>query len=202
MLQTLLFTIIENKLFKISTQITLIFLIFIGCSVKEKKSSNEKKSFTAIVEISAGTNKKYEYNYKKESSEVEIINGKERVINYLPYPGNYGFISNTYMDPKIGGDGDALDVLIISESIIQGSKVKINPIGILKLLDGGEEDHKVIAIPQDSKMNFLKDSLTHSIKTIIQTWFCNYKGPNKTQYVSWGDRNEAIDEIIKWTVSK
>ena len=57
MLQTLLFTIIENKLFKISTQITLIFLIFIGCSVKEKKSSNEKKSFTAIIEIPAGTNK-------------------------------------------------------------------------------------------------------------------------------------------------
>lgn len=202
MLQTLLFTIIENKLLKISTQITLIFLIFIGCSVKEKKSSNEKKSFTAVVEISAGTNKKYEYNYRKESFEVQIINGKERVINYLPYPGNYGFITNTYMDPKIGGDGDALDVLIISESIDQGSEVKINPIGILKLLDGGEEDHKVIAIPQESKMHFIKDSLTHSIKTIIQTWFCNYKGLNKTKYISWGDRNEAIDEIIKWTVSK
>ena len=41
---------------------------------KEKKSSNEKKSFTAVVEISAGTNKKYEYNYSKESFEVEIIN--------------------------------------------------------------------------------------------------------------------------------
>lgn len=198
----LLFTIIENKLFKLLTQIILIFLIFIGCLVKEKKSSNEKKSFTAVVEISAGTNKKYEYNYRKESFEVQIINGKERVINYLPYPGNYGFITNTYMDPKIGGDGDALDVLIISESIDQGSEVKINPIGILKLLDGGEEDHKVIAIPQESKMHFIKDSLTHSIKTIIQTWFCNYKGLNKTKYISWGDRNEAIDEIIKWTVSK
>ena len=145
----------------------LVFLIFIGCSVKEKKSSNEKKSFTAVVEISAGTNKKYEYNYSKESFEVEIMNGKERIINYLPYPGNYGFITNTYMDPKIGGDGDALDVLIISESIAQGSEVKINPIGILKLLDGGEEDHKVIAIPKDSKMNFIKDSLTHSIKKIL-----------------------------------
>ena len=201
-MQTLLFTTIENKLFKLLTQIILIFLIFIGCSVKEKKSSNEKKSFTAVVEISAGTNKKYEYNYSKESFEVEIINGKERVINYLPYPGNYGFITNTYMDPKIGGDGDALDVLIISESIAQGSEVKINPIGILKLLDGGEEDHKVIAIPKDSKMNFIKDSLTHSIKTIIQTWFCNYKGPNKTKYISWGNRNEAIDEIRKWSLNK
>ena len=80
--------------------------------------------------------------------------------------------------------------------------MKINPIGILKLLDGGEEDHKVIAIPQDSKMNFLKDSLTHSIKTIIQTWFCNYKGPNKTKYISWGNRNEAIDEIRKWSLNK
>lgn len=201
-MQTLLFTIIENKLFKISRQITLIFLIFIGCSLKDKEPLNKSKYYTAIVEIPAGTNKKFEFNYASQTFEVENINGKERVINYLPYPGNYGFISNTYMDPENGGDGDALDVLIISESIDQGSKVEINPIGILKLLDNGEEDHKVIAIPQDSKMNFLMDSIPSSVKTIIQTWFCNYKGPNKTKYISWGDRNEAIDEIKKWTINK
>ena len=70
------------------------------------------------------------------------------------------------MDPEIGGDGDALDVLIISESVQQGKKIEINPVAILKLLDRGQQDHKVIATLKNSKINFSKDSLPNSVKTI------------------------------------
>ena len=182
--------------------IFILFLLFSSCSSIEKEIINDGNYYSAVVEIPAGTNKKFEYNYTSKTFEVEITNGLERTINYLPYPGNYGFINNTYMDPKIGGDGDALDVLIISESIKQGERVIINPIGILKLLDGGEEDHKVIAIPKDSKMNFLRDSIPYSVKSIIQTWFCNYKGPNETEFISWGDKKQAKEEIKKWIVDK
>lgn len=186
-------------------KIILIYIfcwIFSSCSTEKKETTKFTDNYTAIVEIPAGTNKKFEYNYKTKTFEIEIINGVERTVNYLLYPGNYGFINNTYMDPEIGGDGDALDVLIISESIQQAEKVIINPIGILKLLDGGEEDHKVIAIPRDSKMNFLSDSIPNSIKSIIQTWFCNYKGQNKMEFIAWGDKEDAIYEIEKWSVNK
>ena len=134
--------------------------MFSSCSTEKKEIINLSNNYTAIVEIPAGTNKKFEYNYKTKTFEIEIINGVERTINYLPYPGNYGFISNTYMDPEIGGDGDALDVLIISESIQQGKKVEINPVAILRLLDRGEEDHKVIATLRNSKINFSKRLFT------------------------------------------
>lgn len=173
-----------------------------SCSTKKKEIINFSDNYTAIVEIPAGTNKKFEYNYKTKSFEIEIINGVERTINYIPYPGNYGFISNTYMDPEIGGDGDALDVLIISESVQQGKKIEIIPVAILKLLDRGQQDHKVIATLRNSKINFSKDSLPNSVKTIIKTWFCNYKGPNKMEFVGWGDKKEAINEIKKWAVNK
>ena len=182
--------------------IFILFLLFSSCSPIEKEIINDGNYYSAVVEIPAGTNKKFEYNYKTKTFEIEIIDGVERTVNYLPYPGNYGFINNTYMDPEIGGDGDALDVLIISESIKQGERVNINPIGILKLLDGGEEDHKVIAILKDSKMNFLRDSIPYSVKSIIQTWFCNYKGPNQTEFISWGDKKQAKEEIKKWMVDK
>lgn len=179
-----------------------LFFLISSCSTIEKEIENKDNFCSAVVEISAGTNKKFEYNYTSKTFELEIINGVERTINYLPYPGNYGFISNTFMDPEIGGDGDALDVLIISESIEQGEKIEINPIAILKLLDQGEQDHKVIATLKDSKMSFLKDSLPNSVKLIIQTWFCNYKGPNKTEFIAWGDKNEAKNEIEKWAVNE
>ena len=176
--------------------------IFFSCSTEKKEIINFSDNYSAIVEIPAGTNKKFEYNYSTKTFEIEIINGLERTINYLPYPGNYGFISNTYMDPEIGGDGDALDVLIISESIQQGKKIEINPVAILKLLDRGQEDHKIIATLRNKKMNFSKDSLPNSVKTILQTWFCNYKGPNKIEFISWGDEEDAIKEIEKWAVKK
>jgi inorganic pyrophosphatase len=169
---------------------------------RKKEIINFSDNYTAIVEIPVGTNKKFEYNYKTKTFEIETTNGIERTINFLPYPGNYGFISNTYMDPEIGGDGDALDVLIISESIQQGTKIEINPVAILRLLDRGQEDHKVIATLENSKINFSKDSLPNSVKTIIKTWFCNYKGQNKMEFIAWGDKEDAINEIEKWEVNK
>ena len=51
-------------------------------------------------------------------------------------------------------------------------------------------------------MNFSQDSLPNSVKTILQTWFCNYKGPKKIEFIAWGDKEDAINEIEKWAVKK
>ena len=37
--------------------------------------------------------------------------GKERIIQFLPYPGNYGFIPET-----LAGDGDPIDVIDLDEA--------------------------------------------------------------------------------------
>ena len=79
---------------------------------------SENNRLQAVVEIPAGTNKKIEVNTETSAFEIDQKNGKDRVIDFLPYPGNYGFIPSTYSDPNTGGDGDALDVLIISEFLI------------------------------------------------------------------------------------
>ena len=123
---------------------------------------NHLGQLTAVIEIPAGTNIKYEYNYDSQSFDVDVVNGQKRIINYIPYPGNYGFIENTFMDSSLGGDGDALDVLVICESLNQSKKIKIDPIGIIKLLDDGEEDHKIIAIPNNDQESFMSDSIPES----------------------------------------
>jgi inorganic pyrophosphatase len=59
------------------------------------------------------------------------------------YLANYGVIT-----ASLAGDGDNLDVLVLSrEPIVQGALIRVRPIGVLKMLDGGEEDDKVIAVP-------------------------------------------------------
>ena len=89
-----------------------------------------EESFNALIEIPAGTNKKYEYDPNQKEFIVDIENGKERVIDFLPYPANYGFIPSTLSKSDTGGDGDALDILVISEAMTTGTVLEALPISI------------------------------------------------------------------------
>ncbi len=164
-----------------------------------------EKGINAIIEIPAGTNQKVEFNYTTKKFEVDQVNGKDRVINFLPYPGNYGFIPSTLMDKERGGDGDALDILVIAESLPTGTAIEVIPIAALELLDGGEVDTKLIAIPVDSTLrviqatNFEDFMIDYNIaQTIIRDWFLNYKGLGKVEMIAWKDEKFAMSEIKKW----
>lgn len=165
------------------------------------------EGFQVVVEIPAGTNKKLEYQKDGKNFRAEMIDGQERRIHFLPYPGNYGFIPSTLMDADRGGDGDPLDVLLISESLPTGSLVEAIPIGTLQLTDRGELDTKIIAVPLDSSLrvfpvsNFQELLLDYDpAKRIIEEWFLYYKGYGITELVGWEDEAFAWREIQKWTV--
>ena len=72
---------------------------------------SENGNLQIVVEIPAGTNKKLEYNYDTNTFPVDIKDGNERIINFLPYPGNYGFIPSTMMDKE-----RLYDLTIIAEA--------------------------------------------------------------------------------------
>ena len=157
---------------------------------------------TAVIEIPSGTNKKYEYNNTSKAFEIDQKNGIDRVVQYLPYLGNYGYFPSTYSDPKKGGDGDALDVLVLSESVTTGSVVEVIPIGVLKLIDDGELDYKIISIPADPSKQIIKvNSFSEfsqkypEVKKIIELWFLNYNKDDEAKIKGWGDEVEALNEI-------
>ncbi len=70
------------------------------------------------------------------------------------YPAIYGFISHT-----MGDDGDPLDVLILcTESIYPMTLVECRPIGVIKMIDGGDHDEKILAVPlKDPTYNDYRD---------------------------------------------
>lgn len=189
-------------------------LLFIGCepsgpSPQELYSSStfsERGYVQAVVEIPAGTNHKMEYFPEEEAFRVDQKNGRERVINFLPYPGNYGYIPSTLMDEAEGGDGDALDVLIIAESAPTGTLMEVIPLGALMLIDEGEEDTKIIAVPADSSLqviqatDFAEFSVTYSAaRKLVEDWFLNYEGMGVVQSRGWRDEAFAMQEIKRWT---
>ena len=97
-----------------------------------------KKSFEAFIEIPKGCRAKYELD--KETGLLRL----DRVLyTSTVYPANYGFIPRTYAD-----DEDPLDVLVLcGETIYPSTLVRCYPIGVIKMVDGGLLDEKIIAIP-------------------------------------------------------
>jgi inorganic pyrophosphatase len=168
-------------------------------------SSMDGDALNVIIEIPAGTNHKIEYKEATGFDNDTLSGGITRIIDFLPYPGNYGFVPSTMMDKARGGDGDPLDVLVLSESLATGSRIAVKPIAALLIRDRGEIDTKIIAVPVDSALrvfkvdNFLELALEHdAAKTIIETWFLNYKGPKQTELIRWEDEMYAWREVRKW----
>ena len=191
----------------------LFFLLLTACKQEKIKFETipalTEKGIHAVIEIPAGTNHKAEYNYDTGTFDVEIRKGKKRVVDFVPYVGNYGFIPSTYMDPAIGGDGDALDILVIAESVPTGTVMDVIPIATLQLIDDKEIDTKIIAVPTDPTLRVIKatDFMTFTLKynaaqRIIQDWFLNYKGPSTTEMRGWKDEKHAMSEVKKWLVKK
>jgi len=96
------------------------------------------ENFTAVIEISKGSKKKYELD--KSTGMICL----DRVLyTSTHYPANYGFIPKT-----LSQDNDPLDVFILcQEPIAKLVLVQCYPIGVITMIDNGYTDEKIIAIP-------------------------------------------------------
>lgn len=189
--------------------VSALLLLITGCSkqidITKVPTLSDDGYLNSIIEIPAGTNLKIEYDKTTGKFIPDQRNGVDRVIDYLPYPANYGFIASTSSDLKEGGDGDALDVLVLSSSIPTGSVIETTPIGVLKLIDEGERDFKILAIPARPGDRTIQAETLDELMTkypqlleIVESWFLNYD-QDVTLSRGWGDRQEAI-EIIDQSV--
>ena len=101
------------------------------------------EDFLAVIEIPKGSKNKYELD--KETGLIIL----DRILyTSTHYPANYGFIPRTYAD-----DFDPLDVLVLSsEALHPLTLARCYPIGVIKMLDNGRSDEKIIAVPFSDPM--------------------------------------------------
>lgn len=119
----------------------------------------------AVIEISKGSHCKYEIN--KETNILEL----DRII-YPAYPFSYGFIPNT-----LQLDGDALDVFVLFDEPLQPlSQVTIDIIGVLKCIDNGVQDDKVIAVIKNTNMaEITQEKSVERIKSFLRAYKPGFK---------------------------
>ena len=148
-----------------------------------------------IIEIPQNTRAKYELD--KETGLLKM----DRVIySSMYYPHNYGFIPQTYCD-----DQDPLDILVLSKiSIVPMCLVEAKVIGVMRMLDGGEMDDKIIAVANNDMsvqhFNDISELPAHYIKE-MRNFFEDYKKlENKTVAVEDFQNAEIAKEILEQSI--
>lgn len=108
---------------------------------KVKAGDKAPDAFNVVIEIPMNADP-IKYEVDKESGAIFV----DRFMGTaMHYPTNYGYVPQT-----ISGDGDPVDVLVITPfPLIPGVVVTCRPIGILKMEDEGGVDGKVLAVPTD-----------------------------------------------------
>lgn len=152
---------------------------------------------TAVVEIPTGSRNKYELD------KVTGLFRLDRVLySAVTYPGEYGLIPRTLHD-----DGDPLDVLVaVLEPTFTGCQIDARPIGVLRMLDRGEPDEKILAVPwydpRYDEYHDLADFPQHTLKE-IEHFFLIYKDleGKRVEIQGWEPAARA-SEVIQRSIAQ
>lgn len=147
-----------------------------------------------VVEIPKGSNNKFELDEKTGVMKLDRV-----LHSPLSYPIDYGFIPQT-----LSQDGDHLDAIIINDSpLFSGSVERVRPVGLLRMIDSGEEDCKILGVQVDNpnykNIRDIKDieAIDKNILEEISHFFRTYKGPEEKEVIisDWEGVESAKKEI-------
>ena len=159
----------------------------------------EKGELNVVIEIPTGSNHKIEWDREHACFMLDRVEPMA-----FAKPCNYGFIPQT-----LDEDGDELDVLMITEQpLTTGVWMKAKILGVMKFVDGGEVDDKVICVPADDRNNGdayerLEDLPAQTLKQ-IEYHFNHYKDLKKagTTEVKAFEDLESAKKVIKASIER
>lgn len=156
---------------------------------------NAPDEINVIIEIPKGSPNKYEIDKATGLIKLDRVN-----YSAAPYPFDYGFAPQTLWD-----DNDPLDVIVLTTYPLNpGILVTVRPVAVMEMIDTGESDYKILAVPVDDKrwddVKDLKDLNKHALKEYTH-FFETYKAlkgkPSPVSINGIKGRKEAIEAVKK-----
>jgi inorganic pyrophosphatase len=147
-----------------------------------------------VIEIPRGSGNKYELD--KDTGAI-FLDRVQPTTMKQPY--DYGFLPQT-----LGDDGDPLDAMIvIDEPLYPGVVVPSRVIGVMYMVDDGENDEKLICVADDDKHHEhvqSVDELGGHVKKKVEHYFAHYKDlqDKEVKITGWGDKAEAYALIERY----
>jgi len=149
------------------------------------------KELNVVIEVPKLSRIKYELD--KESGLIKV---DRTLYSPMHYPANYGFVPRTLWD-----DGDPLDILVMShEPFVPGCLVDARPIGMLNMVDDGDGDAKILAVPTKDprykNIHSISDLDAHFLEEISH-FFKVYKDlqNKKVEVQNWEGADEATKAV-------
>jgi inorganic pyrophosphatase len=175
----------------------------LACEEHEKGHESE---YQICIEIPAGTLEKWTTDAETGRLYHETKNGQPRVWDFLPYPFNYGYIPQTYCNPETCGDGDPVDVCLLSQALERGSVQRVRIIGGMEVFqtDAYETvlDVKLLATLEGGPFSQVEtitdlEACCPNVLNVLQYWIEGYKGPSKMKCARFLSRRDATELIEK-----
>ena len=156
---------------------------------------NVPEEINAIIEIPKGSNNKYEIDKATGLIKLDRAN-----YTAASFPYDYGFAPQTLWE-----DGDPLDLIVLTTyPLFPGILVAVRPVAVIEMIDNGESDFKVIAVPVEDKrwedVHDLGGLNKHMVKE-FQHFLESYKAlkgkPSPVEIRGIKGRAEAMEAVKK-----
>src|SRR5438046_2903979 len=152
--------------------------------------------FNVIIEIPMNADP-IKYEVDKASGAIFVDRFMSTAMHY---PCNYGYIPHT-----ISGDGDPVDVLVVSQfALPPGVVVRCRPVGMLQMTDEAGVDAKLLAVPVDKLTTMYSHVVSYLdfppiVLDQIAHFFAHYKDLEAGKFVNvegWVGVEQAKQEIM------
>ncbi|QNP50820.1 inorganic diphosphatase [Hymenobacter qilianensis] len=120
------------------------------------------------------------------------------MLEFLPYPGNYGFVPGTST-----AAGFPLPVLVLAASQPAGTVLEVLPIGLVVLDNAGALERVVLAVPARPSQQILPETRTWTDFTqrypaaqqILRLWFQHRASLGRVRIMGWKDEQAAVEHV-------
>lgn len=168
--------------------------------------SAERHLLQVVVEMPAGTNQEQRYNPEAHQFEPVRQAGASQAVEFLPVPGNLGFIPGTRTSAVISAAPHPVPALVLAESQPAGTVQEVLPVALLLLDVGGSLEQVVLAVPARPAQRILPDATDWAtlnrrypgVRQSLSLWFQHRGRPGETRIAGWKDEKAAEQFVRRW----